>query len=76
MTEFDRRVSDHLVRLVQVVFGVVIAQSLILYRDVVVAPHLHWVATIALGVIYITTVLSWIDWQYHNGSKSLQLQSS
>lgn len=62
MTDRDQRASDHLVRLVQVVFGVVIAQSLILYREVVVSPHEHWVAALGLGIVYVTTVLSWIDW--------------
>lgn len=64
MTERDRRISDQLVRLVQIVFGLVLAQSFLLYRDVVVHPLAsgHWVAALALGTVYITTVLSWIDW--------------
>jgi 5'(3')-deoxyribonucleotidase len=61
----DQRISDNLVRLVQVVFGLVIAQSLLLYRAVIVAPGSpHYLAAVALLVIYTTTVMSWIDW--HN----------
>ncbi len=64
MTERDRRISDQLVRLVQIVFGLVLAQSLLLYRDVIVHPVAkgHWVAALALVTVYVTTVLSWIDW--------------
>jgi 5'(3')-deoxyribonucleotidase len=59
----DQRISDNLVRLVQVVFGLVVAQSLLLYRSVIVAPGSpHYLAAVALLVIYATTVLSWIDW--------------
>ena len=61
----DQRISDNLVRLVQVVFGLVIAQSLLLYRAVIVAPGSpHYLAAVALLVIYTTTVMSSIDW--HN----------
>lgn len=64
MTERDKRISDQLVRLVQIVFGLVLAQSLLLHRDIVVQPFsgANWVATLALAAVYITTVLSWIDW--------------
>lgn len=64
MTDRDRRISDQLVRLVQIVFGLVLAQSLLLHRDVVVDPFSirNLVATLALGAVYVTTVLSWIDW--------------
>lgn len=62
--EADRRVSDQLVRLVQVVFGVVLAQSLNLYAEVVLRP---WRAgnrldALALLGVYVTIVMSWIDW--------------
>lgn len=62
--ETAKRISDHLVRLVQVFFGVVVAQSLVLYRDVVVSPfaHDHFVAALALFSIYVMIVWSWIDW--------------
>lgn len=64
MNERDRRISDQLVRLVQIIFGLVVAQSLALYRDVVVHPASdgHWLAALALATVYITTALSWIDW--------------
>ena len=64
MTERDRRISEQLVRLVQIVFGLVLAQSLLLHRDIVVHPFSagNWIAALALAAVYITTVLSWIDW--------------
>ena len=64
MTDRDRRISDQLVRLVQIFFGLVLAQGLLLHREVVLHPiaNGHWVASIALGTLYFTTVLSWIDW--------------
>jgi uncharacterized HAD superfamily protein len=58
------RISDHLVRLVQVVFAMVLAQSLFLFRGVVVHPLRpdNRVAALALVAVFTTTVLSWIDW--------------
>ena len=64
MTDRDRRISDQLVRLVQILFGLVLAQSFLLHRDIVlhpIAPR-NWVPALALATVYITTVLSWIDW--------------
>jgi hypothetical protein len=60
----ERQVSDQLVRLVQVVFGFVLAQSLGLYSAVVLRP---WRAgdrltALALLGVYVTTIMSWIDW--------------
>lgn len=62
--ERDRRISDQLVRLIQIVFALVVAQSLFLYREVIVHPFArsHRVALIALLAVFVTTVLSWIDW--------------
>lgn len=59
-----KNISDQLVRLVQVFFGVVAGQGLVLYRDVVTSPlrHEHIVATLALFSIYVMIVWSWIDW--------------
>ncbi len=59
-----KNVSDQLVRLVQVFFGVVAGQGLVLYRFVVVSPfrHEHVVASLALISIYVMIVWSWIDW--------------
>jgi uncharacterized HAD superfamily protein len=64
MLERDRRVSDQLVRLIQLVFGLVIANSLYLYREVLVHPFArgHGVALLALVSVFAMTVLSWIDW--------------
>jgi hypothetical protein len=59
-----KTVSGHLVRLVQILFGVVAGQSLLLYRDVVTSPFHHStiVAALALLSIYLMIVWSWIDW--------------
>jgi hypothetical protein len=62
--EGARRISEQLVRLVQVLFGVVAGQSLLLYRDVVTSPfhHARLAAALALLSIYVMIVWSWIDW--------------
>lgn len=64
LPEGDQRVSDHLVRLIQIVFGLVIAQSLVLSRDVLLDPlaEEHRVSALATFAVYVMTVLSWIDW--------------
>jgi hypothetical protein len=64
MTDRDRRISDQLVRLVQIIFGLVLAQSLLIHRDVIVQPvaRQNWIPMLALFTVYVTTVLSWIDW--------------
>jgi hypothetical protein len=60
----ERRVSDQLVRLVQVVFGFVLAQSLGLYSTVVLRPWRdgNRLTALALLGVYVTTIMSWIDW--------------
>jgi uncharacterized HAD superfamily protein len=66
-----QRISDQLVRLVQIVFALVLAQSLFLFRPVVTNPlaSVHRTAALALLTVFLTTVLSWIDWhitmEYH-----------
>jgi 5'(3')-deoxyribonucleotidase len=64
LTDRDRRISEQLVRLVQLVFGVVLAQSFNVFQDVLVHPlgSGHWLAAVALLTVYTTSVLSWIDW--------------
>lgn len=64
MTEVDKRVSDQLVRLVQIIFGFVLAQSIGRYDDVVLNPFggIYRLQAVALLGVYVTTVLSWIDW--------------
>lgn len=51
-------------RLVQIIFGFVLAQSLGRYDGVVLDPFAreHRLQAVALAGIYFTTVLSWIDW--------------
>lgn len=64
MTPRDRRISDQLVRLIQLTFAVVLAQSFFLYRDLVLDPFSpsHALATMALATLLVTAVLSRIDW--------------
>jgi uncharacterized HAD superfamily protein len=59
-----RRISDQLVRLVQVIFSLVVAQSLLLYRSIIIDPftYQHFTSLVALLAVYLTTVWSWIDW--------------
>jgi uncharacterized HAD superfamily protein len=62
--ERTTRISDQLVRLVQVFFALVLAQSLFLFRDVVRDPFAeeHRLAALALASVFYTTLSSWIDW--------------
>lgn len=64
MTDFHRRISDQLVRLIQIVFGLVLAQSLLLYKEVILHPldENHWISLLALSTVFVTTMMSWIDW--------------
>jgi hypothetical protein len=54
--------SEPLVTLVNIVFGVVVAQSLARYSDVIVHPELT-LTTVGLGAVYLTVVSSWMG--YH-----------
>jgi hypothetical protein len=56
--------ADQLLEPTKLVFAVVIAESLNEYRVVLTSPirHGHYVATIALLGIYLTTVWSWRGW--------------
>ena len=56
--------SEQLVRLVQLVFGFVLAEGLGRYAEVVLRP---WhdgnrLTALALFGVYVTTIMSWIDW--------------
>ena len=64
MDNRDRRISDQLVRLVQIVFGLVLAQGLLLHRDVIQHPLTgnNWLPTMALLGVLVTTAMSWVDW--------------
>lgn len=69
MRPFDtERFSDELVKLPEIIFGLVIAQSLVSHREVLIDPFpgddpwSHVVAIIALVTVYVTTVMSWYDW--------------
>lgn len=63
-----RQISDQLIKLPEFVFALVIAQSLVAYRAVVIDPvprgnpTEHSVALVALCAVYVTTVMSWYDW--------------
>ena len=60
----EQRLADHMLRVVQLVFGVVIATSLTTYKDVVIDPlsEAHRIAALALLAVYLTAVLSWMGW--------------
>lgn len=64
LSDLDQRVGDQLVRLVQIVFALVVTQSLVLYRNVVIAPFSgrYYLAALALLNVYVMTVYSWVDW--------------
>src|SRR5437867_1539844 len=63
-TPEQQRLSDQLVRLVQVFFALVLAQSLVLFRSALLHPfnYDNRIAVLALGCVFYTTVASWIDW--------------
>ncbi len=56
--------SDKIVRLIQVFFGVILAQGILRNDDLITAPFAasNIVATIGFASLYFTTVRSWIDW--------------
>ena len=56
--------SDKIVRLIQVLFGVILAQGILRNSDLVTSPFAaaNIVATIGFVSLYFTTVRSWIDW--------------
>jgi len=56
------RISESSVRLVDVVFAVIIGQSLVLVRDKIVSPDLS-LGTGSLVLVYLTIILSWVG--YH-----------
>lgn len=60
----QQRISDQLVRLVQVFFALVLAQSLFLYKSTLLHPfnYENRIAVLALACVFYTTVASWVDW--------------
>lgn len=56
--------ADQLLEPTKLVFAIVIAESLRDYSDVLTSPvrHDHYIATLALVGIYLTTVWSWRGW--------------
>jgi hypothetical protein len=60
----QQRVSDQLVRLVQIFFALVLAQSLVVFRSTLLHPfdYENRIAVFALTCVFYTTVASWIDW--------------
>ncbi len=62
MSQKQEKVSDQMITLIQVIFGFVLAQAFAGYSVVVLSPWAHVVAFAALVAIFITTILSWIDW--------------
>lgn len=56
--------ADQLLEPTKLVFAVVIAESLREYRVVLTSPihNGHYIAALALGGVYLTTVWSWFGW--------------
>ncbi len=56
--------SDKIVRLIQVLFGVILAQGILRNSDLVASPFAaaNLVAAVGFASLYFTTVRSWIDW--------------
>ena len=58
----QQKVSDQLVRLVQVFFALVLGESLVVFKDVLLNPFAYALAAVAWGTVFYTIVASWIDW--------------
>ena len=58
----QQKISDQLVRLVQVVFALVLGQSLVVFSGVLLDPMAHGLAAFAWVSVFYTIVASWIDW--------------
>ena len=58
----QQRISDQLVRLVQVFFALVLGQSLVVFHSVLLDPLGHCLAALAWISVFYTIVASWIDW--------------
>ena len=58
----QQRVSDQLVRLVQVFFALVLGQSLVVFNRVLLDPLAYGLAAVAWVSVFYTIVASWIDW--------------
>jgi hypothetical protein len=56
--------ADQLLEPTKLIFAIVIAQSLREYRAVLTSPirNGHYIASLALAGIYLTTVWSWLGW--------------
>lgn len=66
MSSQENNISDQLVRLVQIIFGFVLAEGLGRYDEVILNPlsQENIIKFFAIISIYMTTILSWVDW--HN----------
>jgi len=58
----DEALSQQMVTMVQVLFAVVLGDGLVTNKDVFLQPSQSPVASMALLGVFITAVLSWIDW--------------
>lgn len=66
MYEIDKNIkrqSDRVLWVIQILFGLVLSRGFILYRRVILNPfsQSHLLAAIGLLLVFITIVLSWID---------------
>ncbi len=55
--------SENLVWVVQILFGLVFAQSLLLYKEILLRPLTpdNVIPFVALATVYVTTLISWKD---------------
>lgn len=61
--ERNKRVSNSLFWVVQILFGLVFVQGLVIYKNIILEPFqgTNSFAFYALITLYISTLLSWID---------------
>ena len=68
----QQRISDQLVRLVQVFFALVLGQSLVVFKVVLLDPFTHGLAAFAWATVVYTIVASWIDWHVSDGTPAVR----
>ncbi len=60
-----RRASERSVWVTQILFALVLAKGLVLYKDLILHPigvkETHLLGSLGLAGVYVTTLLSWID---------------
>lgn len=64
--DIDEEQSNRVFWVIQTVFGVVIANSLVMYKEVILNPFSkeHLYPAIALFTVYLTVIMSWVDFSF------------